>query len=266
MFIFSKILGWLIEPANLIVALTAIGLLARALGRRWIGGAALGLAGAGLLVGIATPLGETLLYRLEDRIPPPPDRRAAIAQAAGAIVLGGATQTGPIIGARGGYLLNRKAERLTTVVELRRIRPDLPILVSGGSGSIVSDAPGEGAPEVVARFLDAVGVGRETVDFETRSRNTYENALYSAEAWADRDGPFLLVTSAAHMARSVGAFRQVGLEVIPFPVDYRAPPPSWSWRFIGTRRLEVLRDVTKEYVGLLGYYLAGRTDALFPRP
>lgn len=265
MFFLSKAIGWLIEPGNLIVTFVALGLVLRAVGWRWTGTAALGAGGAFLAAAMATPLGEALLFGLEDRIPPPPDRSAAIARAQGAIVLGGGAQTGPIIGVRGGYLLNRKGERLTTIIELRRERPDLPVLVSGGSGHIFPERQAEGAPEVVARFLDAVGVGRDTVEFERRSRNTYENAVFSAEAWAERAGPFLLVTSAAHMPRALGTFRAAGMDVIPFPVDYRAPPPSWHWRMIGTRRLEVLRDAIKEYFGLGAYWLAGRTDTLLPR-
>lgn len=264
MFTLSKIIGWLFEPANLIVMLVLLGFALRALRWRRLGAGCIGLGAALLAVGVATPLGEALLFRLEDRIPPPADRAAAIADAQGAIILGGAARSGALIEARGGYQLNESAERVTTIVELRRIRPDLPVLVSGGSGAI--DAiPDETSPaEVVGRFLDAMGVGRETVVFERVSRNTYENAVLSATLWGDREGPFLLVTSAAHMPRALGVFRKAGLDVAPFPVDYRADPPSWRWRLIGTRRLEALRGAVKEYVGLAAYYLAGRTDTLFP--
>ena len=70
------------------------------------------------------------------------------------------------------------------------------------------------------------------------------------------------------MPRAIGAFRKAGFEVEAWPVDYRTPrrltlarlPNSFPE---GLRRID---RATREYVGLVAYYLTGRTDALFPAP
>jgi uncharacterized SAM-binding protein YcdF (DUF218 family) len=107
------------------------------------------------------------------------------------------------------------------------------------------------------------------VVFENRSRTTSENAAFSraliepapSERW-------LLVTSAWPHAARGRLLSQGGFAVTPYPVDYR----TRGWRDArrgfasaadGLRRLEV---GIKEWLGLLGYRLAGYTDELFPDP
>jgi uncharacterized SAM-binding protein YcdF (DUF218 family) len=102
--------------------------------------------------------------------------------------------------------------------------------------------------------------------YEERSRTTYENARYTAEAFG-REGRWLLVTSAFHMPRAVAAFRAQGIEVVPYPVDWRAPEvEARRWIRSGSERLSWARFALKEWVGLAAYRLLGRTDTLFPAP
>jgi uncharacterized SAM-binding protein YcdF (DUF218 family) len=78
---------------------------------------------------------------------------------------------------------------------------------------------------------------------------------------------WLLVTSASHMPRSVGVFRQAGFPIVPWPVNYRtgrslaalydAPFPE---------RIQQFEGALREWVGLTAYWLMGRTDAVFPAP
>jgi len=70
------------------------------------------------------------------------------------------------------------------------------------------------------------------------------------------------------MPRAVGVFRRIGFMVEPYPVDYRTrgiedlarPFPSLGE---GLRRGDA---ATREWIGLLMYRVAGRTDELFPGP
>ena len=70
------------------------------------------------------------------------------------------------------------------------------------------------------------------------------------------------------MPRSVGAFRQAGFEVEAFPVDWRTG--GWSDAAQPFDRLSSglsRADVAlREWTGLLTYWLAGRSSALFPAP
>ena len=79
---------------------------------------------------------------------------------------------------------------------------------------------------------------------------------------------WLLITSAYHMPRAMGAFRQAGFDVEPWPVDYRTRGTADLTRPFdkvseGLRRVDV---ATREWVGLLAYWVTGRSDALFPGP
>jgi uncharacterized SAM-binding protein YcdF (DUF218 family) len=56
------------------------------------------------------------------------------------------------------------------------------------------------------------------VILEAKSRDTYENAEYLRDSRAGEVGPskrWLLITSAYHMPRAMGAFRQAGFNVEP---------------------------------------------------
>jgi uncharacterized SAM-binding protein YcdF (DUF218 family) len=58
--------------------------------------------------------------------------------------------------------------------------------------------------------------------FEANSRDTWENAVFTRDLVKPKPGEtWLLVTSAWHMPRSVGIFRRLGFDVIPYPVAYR---------------------------------------------
>jgi len=104
---------------------------------------------------------------------------------------------------------------------------------------------------------------------EGRSRNTQENARFTLEMVKPKAGErWLLVTSALHMPRSVGCFRNVGFEVDAYPV---------GWRTSGRADLLLLNGrisdglihtdaAVREWVGLLVYWLTGRTSELFPAP
>jgi len=75
----------------------------------------------------------------------------------------------------------------------------------------------------------------------------------------------VLITSAYHMPRSMGAFTAVGWQVIPYPVDFsidRQTELRASFNLV-----DGLHDSTlagHEWVGLVGYRLMGWTRELFP--
>ena len=79
---------------------------------------------------------------------------------------------------------------------------------------------------------------------------------------------WVLITSAYHMPRAIASFRRAGFDVDAWPVDYRTRGRADLTRPFdkvseGLRRVDV---ATREWVGLLAYWLAGRTDSLLPAP
>ena len=123
--------------------------------------------------------------------------------------------------------------------------------------------------EFAAQLLESLGVPRGRLLLEDRSRNTVENALYSKEIAQPKAGErWLLVTSAYHMPRSIGVFRQVGFAVEAFPVDWRTRGREDVLRPFATVGDGLRRTDTavREWVALAIYRLTGQSAELFPAP
>lgn len=221
----------------------------------------LALAGAVLFVGLAAlPLGDWMMGSLEGRFPVfRPDARPV----AGVIVLGGGVSVTDAPGHPDAQL-NEAADRLFETARLAQAYPNAPVVVSGGP---VDPASGRSEADFAADVLARLGVTPGRVLRERRSRDTYENARFSAAMLHPSPGQrWLLVTSAFHMPRAIGSFRKAGFQVTAAPTDWRA---RRGWSFGGWSASANLRKVdlaAKEYVGLVSYYLRARTSALFPAP
>ena len=133
--------------------------------------------------------------------------------------------------------------RLRYAAHLQRITR-LPILVSGGDGSIAvdpkaADRPPAKADAMALALREDFGVPVRWI--EPRSRDTAENAAFStALLKASGVTRILLVTDAMHMPRSRAAFQRAGLEVVSAPTMFfskRAQGPgAWVPSAEGTRR------------------------------
>ena len=177
------------------------------------------------------------------------------------IVLGGYSYT-HIDAPRDRHTFNASASRLTQAVELYHTGKIKQLLVTGGSGSLLGQEYSE-AQEIV-RYLARMGVPHEAILVERASRNTRENAVYTAAMLASRpdSSRYLLLTSAWHMPRAAACFRAVGLSFDPFPVDHVsehvrfAPSSLLVPDRIGFFRWERL---IKEWVGYGVYRVRGWT-------
>jgi len=219
-FTIGRSLGWLLTPAVLLaVALVGAGiLLLRTPSRlnRVAGASAI------VLVGLLSwsPLPTALLSQLE-QVPDGVDwQDIRPGELTGIIVLGGrGAIPGDLTAERGSVQLNDGAERITTAVALARRDEDLRIVLSGGWASLIGDGMGEA--ETMAAFLAEQGVTGPRVILEQRSRNTRENAAFTAPIVAAYPGRWGLVTSASHMGRALAEFQGAGIAVTPLPVDYQ---------------------------------------------
>ena len=253
----SKLLWPLVQPSNLLLLLLLLAAILVWRGRRRVGVPLLGSVALALAVGGLLPVGQWLLVPLENRFPPPADLPARID---GVVVLGGTTEP-RVTAARGTVALEEAAERATTLIALAQRHPDARLVVTGG-GLPVSEAA------MLLRFFREQGLPPGRILFEDRARSTHENAVFSRALARPRPGEhWLLVTSAAHMPRAVGCFEQAGWPVIAYPVDYRTTGrlEPW-WDFDVAMRLHELDHAARAWVGLVAYWLTGRTSALFPAP
>jgi uncharacterized SAM-binding protein YcdF (DUF218 family) len=167
---------------------------------------------------------DYLMGTLEDDFPP--KAMAAVPQAEAIVLLGGAIRGDTHMGTLGD--LNQQADRLVQAVALYKAgkAPQL-LLTGGGSDGARSEA------QIMRDLLEVMGVPQRAMLLENQSRDTYQNALYSAAMLKPLGiHRILLVTSAFHMRRAEGVFRAQGLEVIPVPTDYQrlvapATLPRW---------------------------------------
>jgi len=257
----SKVLWVLAQPSNLLLLLVVAGALALSLRRHRLAARLLCPAALALLIIGLMPIGKWLMLPLENRFPrlaEPPDRVDGI------IVLGGAVDLA-VAESRGLIAFKEGAERNIALVELAERYPEAKVVFTGGHGEIVD--PGITEADVMREFARRQGLDGRVI-FEDRSRNTYENAVLSKPLGAPVPGErWLLVTSASHMPRSVGVFRQVGWPVIAYPVDYRTRDgfEILAIPYAAKRWIE-FDEATKAWVGLVAYWMTGRSSALFPAP
>jgi len=263
MFMVAKMVGYLVQPSNVIALLAVLGLVLSVFRFRRLGTAASSVAALLLAVFGISSSGLVALDTLENRFPVP----RLDSPVTGMILLGGAVDT-HISAERGQNTTNDAGERITAVAELNRRFPDARIVLSGGANHILTAQPlSESA--VARQLLIDLGVDAKRIEMEEVSRDTCENAEESlALVKPKANETWLLVTSASHMPRAVACFRAIGFAIFPYPVDYRTQGtesvlmPSKSV----ADGLAAADLAAHEWIGLAGYWLSGRTGDPFPAP
>ena len=133
-----------------------------------------------------------------------------------AIVLGGFSSED----ANGNGFFNGAADRFVQGLKLLTTGKVSHILISGGNAAIFHDEFEES--DWVEKQLKEFKIPDSCVLIENRSRNTIENAAFSKILLNKRrlQPPYVLVTSAFHMRRSIAIFDKAGLPIVPYPCNY----------------------------------------------
>jgi uncharacterized SAM-binding protein YcdF (DUF218 family) len=236
----SKVFWLITAPTNALVLINAIAAFWAVLRRpnrmAWLPAA----VASGLFIGTFTPIDVVLTVPLEYRFvfsksgsQSPPD---------GIILLGG-------VGLEG----------IATVATLSQRYPKARLIFSGFGATYPT-----GTLEIFAQL----GGDPTRIHMEPRPRTTSEDALYSAALLKPKPGErWLLVTTASHMPRAVGCFRVAGFQAEPYSVEFRTFRSHPFAGFApGSEALSQLDAAAKEWIGLIAYWLMGKTDALFPGP
>jgi uncharacterized SAM-binding protein YcdF (DUF218 family) len=263
LFYISKLIWLLAQPSMMLIILLVGGVLL--LGTRYQRTArgALVLAAVLAVVGGILPLSTWLMLPLEDRFP-----RADLSGRPidGIVVLGGAEESRVAAG-RKVHALNMAAERMTETMALARRFPNARVVFTGGSSNIVLGPAVEA--DAAERLFADLGLAPERLKLDRKARDTFENALNAKQLAAPKPGErWLLVTSAWHMPRAMGLFREAGFPVEAWPVDYRSAGtedafipfyyPSEGWRRFDT--------AAREWMGLVVNRITGRSPELLPAP
>jgi uncharacterized SAM-binding protein YcdF (DUF218 family) len=241
-YMLSKAIWPVVAPTNALIFITATATVWFLLRPSKLAAWLAFIGACALAIGGFTPVSYWLARLLENRFPLWKADPSLVVD--GIIVLGGEC-----------------GERVFELAELSRDFPQARLVYSG---------PGDesNAEDLLTKFV-RLGGNRERVTMETQSRNTFENALYSKKLVKPNPNEhWLLVTAALHMPRAIGCFRQVGFEVKAYPIEYTARNISYVETMFGLSSKTLLRLDTamKEWIGLLVYRLAGKTNELFPAP
>ena len=265
MFFFASKIFWMIaSPINLLLFAALAGVLL-CFGQHARFGRGLALTAILLLVAVATlPVGVLLIAPLEDRFPvPPPD----LPPPEGIVVLGGAIDD-QVSAARQETVFDEGGERLTEAVILAKRYPQARVVYTGGSASFAGAASTEALQ--ARKLMSQMGIAPERVTIEDKSRNTDENARFTAAIVHPQPSQrWIIATSAFHMPRAMGVFEKAGFHPIAYPVAFRT---RGRWRddlrltFDPTRNLRIFDFAVHEWIGLAAYWASGRIDHLFPRP
>ncbi len=104
-------------------------------------------------------------------------------------------------------------------------------------------------------MIEKMPVSPDRVSIDYRPGDTYENAYFTRALGVIAPGEkWLLVTSALHMPRALGAFRAMCLDVKPWPVRDALPEPYYT-----------APVVYREIIGFLAYLLSGRISLHAPQ-
>jgi uncharacterized SAM-binding protein YcdF (DUF218 family) len=221
-FLLKTIAKALILPPTglLLVAITGL-----VVGRNYPrSGRAIALTAMLLLLALSTPLVSSQLIRLLDDSPALDQARAHEAQAI-VILGGGVRRHAPEYG--GDTLGRLTLERVRYGARVAR-QTGLPVLVTGGS--VLRD--GESEAKLMRDALENE-FGVKVRWFEDRSRNTRENASFSA-AVLDREGikRVVLVMHSFDVPRARAEFLRAGIEVIPAPTGIPSGEIEWPGDYL----------------------------------
>jgi len=191
-------------------------------------------------------------------VPPVPIARLAPHDVA--VVLTGVTDTERK--PRDRVYFSKGADRILHPLQLYKMGKVRYFLISGGSGRLINRTKDASEAAELASILTLAGVPDSVIVLEDQSRNTRENAVFSAEILKRRfpGQSYLLVTSAFHMRRAAGCFRKAGVPVTMFSADFSAAPRKWTpdyWLIPSEGALGKWSTLWHEWIGHVSYQLAG---------
>lgn len=247
-FILSKTLYFLIMPVTLILLAFLLSWFLKKYRSKFL------LLGLGLLLLFTNYFISNALLRWWEV---PPTLISELPQYQVGIVLGGITSDKE---PRDRVHVSGAADRILHAVQLYREGKIEKIMLSGGSGKILKDSLAEAL--LLKKLLLLSDIPERDILMESSSRNTHENALYSAEVLNKiyPEEAHLLITSAFHMRRAEACFEKVGLTVVPYSVDIRGNEFEFTPdEFIipTSAAIGSWEMMIREWVGILAYKVSG---------
>lgn len=248
-FILSKLLNFLFHPLSWVFIALVLALVWKKHRRRFLitGIAFLFVFGNGFL------LHEVILWW---EVPVKTDQELDHYEVA--VVLGGYAYYSP---ENDRVTLRESGDRLFQGIRLLEEDYVDHLLLSGGSGYVLYPDLKESL--YVGAFLDLMGIPKRKVWLESESRNTHENASFTAALLEERgikDKPIVLITSAYHMRRASACFEKQGIQVIPFPAEPKSGERMFTPDHLFLPSAEafgIWNRLIHEWIGFVSYRISG---------
>jgi len=258
MFAFKKIVSPMFLPLPLCVGILLVGIILLWFTRKQRAGKlAVSLAGLMLLLLGNHKVANVLLGPLESHYPPfeaRADAPGVRARPGFIAVLAGGFAVDPRL-PPSSQLSHETMLRLVEGIQLYRERPGSKLILSGGAW--LEPVP---EAEVMARVAEALGASRRDIVLESESRDTEDEARLLQPTVGSE--PFLLVTSAAHMPRSMALFRKLGMKPVAAPADFEVTHGSFRITpetvYPNSKALRKSETAVYEYLGLAWAKLRGK--------
>ncbi len=251
-FFLSKTVPYLFMPLTLITGCLVISLFLRV--NKWK--KRLQILAVTLLVICSNPVITAKVFKLWE-IPATPIEQLNSSRAVG-VVLSGVIKKEKLPHDR--VYFSEGADRITHAIQLYKAGKIQKIVITGGQGSF-SESPIREADQL-REVLLMCEVPAEDIVIENKSRNTRQNALFTAQILRNEfpDYDYLLITSAFHMRRSLACFNREGLEVRSYSTDFKTgdyPPGFTSYIIPSPNAIFRWHLLVKELMGFIAYKLVG---------
>jgi uncharacterized SAM-binding protein YcdF (DUF218 family) len=249
-FILLKFLGRLAMPPSSMVAGLLIAVVLALFGARRTAALVGSLAVLQLIALSSAPVADALIEPLQRQAREAAEAAPACCYNAIVVLGGGINQAAPPLMPFDD--LTDAADRMRYAAQLFRQGLAPRIVVSGGDAQPDVAAGAETEADAMARFLIDLGVPKDAIVKESRSRNTGENMAFIRQMVGDR--PVALVTSAFHMPRALQLAKRQGLNVFAFPTDFRTPLDTlvpWQRWLPSVESLTMAHYALWEYLGLI---------------
>jgi uncharacterized SAM-binding protein YcdF (DUF218 family) len=219
-FILSKILYKLLMPASLLFFFLLAALVCRRFRKKLL------ITALSLFLIFSSPVLTNELFSLWEF---PPVAFSNVKTCKVGVVLSGFST--PEMKPQDRTYFTRGADRLIHAVQLYKTGKIKKILVSGApqfdnTGNLIEKE------NDIKNTLVVCGVAPEDILTEEKSRNTNENAVFTADLLRKNfpNEKILLITSSFHMRRAAACFRKNKIQFEQFPVDFYAREPHYTWR------------------------------------
>lgn len=260
-FAFKRVVGMAVQPLPVVFLLLLAGMALLTFTKRrknaWL---CLALGVAVLCVSSFPPLTRRIARGLEAEYEPFLALDPAAHDPYAIVVLGsGVAHPGDAAMPALTRLNDTARARLVEGVRLARVFPGARLVTSGYGMGL------ENCADAMAGAAAELGVSPDRIDRLTQSLDTGHEASLVKKLAGDR--PVVVVTSAAHMPRTMALFREQGVAALPAPCDYIAPVSDATLSLVDRHRwrprgvnISDSEEVWHEYMGLI-YFQWFRTGS-----